>query len=167
MPEVLVAILVLAIGIVGAAGAQVAALRARHGSALLSNAVQLASSLAERMRANPAQMQVPDSLNPYLQLDYDVANGAPPAAATCFADASCASAQLAAFDIGEAMAMLERDFPGGHLRVCRDGAAGDDWVCHAGPGAPIVIKVGWLRRQGDGRWVATPAVFMVAAGAPS
>jgi type IV pilus assembly protein PilV len=56
--EVMVALLVLSVGILGAAGAQVVSLRTRHGSALLSNGVQLASSLADRMRANSAQMQV-------------------------------------------------------------------------------------------------------------
>lgn len=165
LPDVLVAILVLSVGILCAAGAQVASQRVRHGSALLSNGVQLASTLADRMRANSAQMQAPDALNPYLQLQYDAAAGPPPATQACFA-AQCGSAQLAAFDIGDTMLALHGGFPGGRVRVCRDGAASMDWACSGGAQAPVVIKLGWLRRQADGSWRATPALAMVVGSAP-
>jgi type IV pilus assembly protein PilV len=166
LPDVLVAILVLSVGILSAAAAQVASLRTRHGSALLSNGVQLASTLADRMRANSAQMRLPDARNPYLQLAYDAAAGAPPATGACFAAQACGSEQLATFDIGETMQALHQGFPGGRVRVCRDGAASMDWDCSGGAQAPIVIKIGWLRRQADGSWHATPALVMVAGGAP-
>jgi len=166
--EVLVAVLVLVIGILGAAGAQVASLRARHGSALLSNGVQLAGALADRMRANPAHLRGGDGANPYLQLRYDAAaDGAPSAGAACFGAQHCDSAQMAAFDLAETRQALYRGFPGGRVAVCRDLlAAGGSWACNDGPGAPIVVKLGWLRRMADGRWQAPPAVVMVVGGAP-
>jgi type IV pilus modification protein PilV len=71
--EVLVAVFVLAIGILGAAATQLAALRTRHQSSLMSNGVRLASALADSMRANRAPMRAGDAGNPYLQLDYDAA----------------------------------------------------------------------------------------------
>jgi type IV pilus assembly protein PilV len=163
--EVLVAILVLSVGILGAAAAQVASLQTRHASALLSNGVQLASTLAERMRANPEQLRAPDDANPYLQLQYDASDGAPPEPAPCFAGAACPSAQMAAFDIAETMQVLHRDFPGGRVRVCRDDATSLAWDCTGAAHAPVVVKLGWLRRQPDGSWRALPAVAMVVEGA--
>jgi type IV pilus assembly protein PilV len=84
----------------------------------------------------------------------------------CFAAQDCSSAQLAAFDIGETMQALHSGFPGGRVRVCRDSAASQDWTCSGGAQAPVVIKMGWLRRQADGSWRATPALVMAAGAAP-
>lgn len=172
--EVLVAVLVLAIGVLGAAGSQLAALRARHGTGLMSSSVHLAGALAERMRANPAQMQAPDSLNPYLQLDYDaLAGGAPAAPAVlCFAGAACSAAQMAAFDLYEIKQALHEGFPGGRVTVCRDRAVvapagtAPGWACAGGAGAPIVIKLGW-RAAGagsDGGAAFAPSVAVIAGG---
>jgi type IV pilus assembly protein PilV len=154
--EVLVAIVVLAVAIVGAAGAQLAALRTRQASALLSNGVQLAGAMAERMRANAEQMRAPDSANPYLQLRYDAALDGPPGAVPpCYAGAACASVQLAAFDIAELKQALHAQFPGGRVAVCRDAVlwnparAALDWQCRGASG-PIVIKLGWHARLPDG-----------------
>ena len=59
--EVLVAVFVLAVGVMGAVAAQTVALRTRQESALMSHGVQLATSFADRMRANTAQMRLPPS----------------------------------------------------------------------------------------------------------
>ena len=59
--EVLVAIIVLALGLIGGTAMQLAALRTRHQSALLSSAVRLASGTADRMRANAPQLLRADS----------------------------------------------------------------------------------------------------------
>jgi len=64
--EVLVSLLLLALGLLGASILQLTSLRARHESALLSAAAQLAAGMAERMRANSALMAGPDAGNPYL-----------------------------------------------------------------------------------------------------
>lgn len=162
--EVLVALLVLSVGALGAAGTQLAALRTRQGSSLLSHGVRLAATLADRMRANSAQMQAGDAANPYLQLEYDAAAGAPPAGQVCFGAPGCSSAALAAADMADTMDALYRGFPGGRVRVCRDAAASLAWDCNGGAGAPLVIKIGWLRRLPDGQWRATPALAMVVDG---
>ena len=107
--EVLAAVLVLAIGVLGAARAQLAAQQTRHQTALVSAGVQLAGSLADRMRANARHMQGGDALNAYLQLDYDaLATGAPsPPGTLCFAAADCSDAHMAAFDIYDITAALQ------------------------------------------------------------
>jgi type IV pilus assembly protein PilV len=79
--EVLVALLVVALGIAGAAALQASTLRAAREAERLSSAARLAASLAERMRANPVSMALTDAANPYLQFDYDSAAASPPASA--------------------------------------------------------------------------------------
>lgn len=157
LPEVLVALLVLSAGILGAAGTQLASLRTHQGSALLSHGARLASTLADRIRANGAQ-------GAYLELDYAAAGGPPPGARPCYAGAGCSGAELAAFDVDETMQAIYGGFPGGRVRVCRDAAATMDWACSGGAGAPLVIKLGWLQRTADGAWRTSPALALVVDG---
>lgn len=53
--EVLVTIIVLAIGILGLAGLQIAGMRSNHSAYLRTQAVLAASDLSDRMRLNPAE----------------------------------------------------------------------------------------------------------------
>lgn len=155
--EVLVAIIVLALGLIGGTAMQLAALRTRHQSALLSGAVRLASGTADRMRANAPQLQRADHDNPYLNLDYDSVGAAALAPVLqCFAAIHCTSAQLASFDIYELKQQLKAELPGGRLVICRDENAWDpvgkslSWACSGAAGAPVVIKLGWIGKNPDG-----------------
>ncbi|MEF9929456.1 MAG: type IV pilus modification protein PilV [Massilia sp.] len=148
--EVLVALFVLAIGIVGAGAAQLAAQRTQQQAALMAEAGQLASSLAARIGANAPLASLPDAGNPYLSLDYDaVADGPPVAAAACFGTAACDPLALAAFDLDETRLLVHRRFPGGRIAVCRDAAPWDAgsrryrWACSGGAHAAVAIKIGW------------------------
>lgn len=148
--EVLIAMLVLAVGVLGAAASQAISMRMRHDSDLMASAVRLAATLAERMRANPA------AASAYL-FEFDAGSGAAPAppAASCYAGSVCTPAQLAAFDIHDVKQSLATSFPGGRIRVCRDHKAWNatrqalEWDCAGAAGAPTVIKIGWR-----GRWQA-------------
>lgn len=170
--EVLVALLVLAVGVVGAVATHIRARDTRHQAALLSRATQLANSLAERMRANRVAMAGPDASNPYLQFDYDSLSGAPAApASNCYGDASCAPTALAAFDLFETGLALHEGFPRARVRVCRDLAPPDAstgslaWECDGGAGAPIVIKLGWqMKAQAGATGQFVPAVAVIASG---
>lgn len=179
--EVLVALLLLAVGILGALATQAEALRTRQESSLMSRGVHLAHSLADRMRANAAQMQQGDATNPYLQFRYEAGTGAPPSApAQCFGAGRCDSEQLARFDIADTVAALHAGFPHGRIAVCRDGAVWNDgsralaWECASVAGAPVVIKLGWHGRRADGAGAGTagsqspgPAVaVMLGTGVP-
>jgi type IV pilus assembly protein PilV len=164
--EVLVALFVLAVGVAGAAATQLGSSRLRQQAALESEAVALAASLAARMRVNPAQMALPDAANPYLQLDYDAADGAPADPPLhCFGGSDCDSAQLARFDLHELERGVRDGFPGGRIAVCRDlvpSGAVPGWDCAGGGTAPIVVKIGW--RQGAGSGPAQPFLVMLVAG---
>ena len=118
--EVLIALFVVALGIAGAAGLQTLAVRAGRDAMRLSDATRLARSLAERMRANPRALALPDAANPYLLLDYDAGSGPPTAPPLCYADADCDADALARFDLFEVSGALASGFPGGRIRVCRD-----------------------------------------------
>jgi type IV pilus assembly protein PilV len=168
--EVLVALFVLAIGILGASATQVAAQRTRHGAALAADGTRLAASLAERMRANPAAMAAPDSANPYL-FEHDAAMDAGPSwSAPCFDAANCNPMQLAQFDIDDTVEALRAHFPRGRIAVCRDSTVWDAaagalaWDCEAGAGAPLVIKLGWGDNGADAPASPAPRVALVVPG---
>ena len=166
--ETLVAMFVLALGVVGAAATQVSSARLRQQAALESEAVQLAASLGARMRVNAHQMALPDGANPYLNFEYDAAGGAPAAPPRqCFGSADCDPAGMAAFDLYETARIVHGAFPGGRIAVCRDDAsATSDWTCAGGSGAPVVVKLGWRAplRAGEAASEAKPFVTLVVAG---
>lgn len=149
--EVLVALFVLAVGVVGAGAAQLAAARTRQQSALAAEAGQLGAALAARMQANPALARLPDAANPYLTLDYDAGDGPPGAPpASCFGASECDPAALAQFDLHAVRQRVHDAFPGGRILVCRDDAPWDEaarryrWGCSGSAAAPVLIKLGWI-----------------------
>jgi len=154
MIEILVAMFVLAIGVVGASAAQLAAQRTRQHAALTSEAALLATSLAARMRANATVASLPIGANPYVPLDYKAYGASPPAGgAQCFGAGACDPLALAAFDLRETRLALHRGFPAGRIAVCHDGAPWDAehsryrWVCSGDETAPVAIKIGWHGTQ--------------------
>lgn len=166
--EVLVALFVVALGVAGAAAVQTVAVRMADEAARLSDGLRLATSLAQRMHANPAAMALPDAANPYLQFDID-AGAAMPAPPSCYAGTDCDPLQMASFDLGETAALLASRFPAAHMRICRDDQQPDAdgllaWACSGDPDAPVAIKLGWRGKPGE---PDAPAVFLaLGAGAP-
>ena len=55
--EILIAVVILSIGLLGMAGIQLKSLRGTQNSFLKTEAVNLANSMAERMHANPVAAQ--------------------------------------------------------------------------------------------------------------
>ncbi len=83
--ELLVAVLVVAVGLLGIAGLQLASAQNNRGALERSLATFLAEDMLERARANPT-------------VDYSVAAGAPGTFVNCLAG-NCSSAELAQFDV--------------------------------------------------------------------
>ncbi|QGZ43292.1 type IV pilus modification protein PilV [Pseudoduganella flava] len=147
--EVLIAVLVLAVGLIGGTAMQLHAMRARHESALLSTATRLAAGMAERIRANSAQLPV------YLAAQYDAhAEPVPSRPGALCLDAACDAGQLAQLDIYELKRQVRTALPAGRARICRDAQTWADgrlrWECSGEPAAPVVIKVGWRGKRPDG-----------------
>ena len=92
MMELLVAVLVMGVGVLGVTGLQLISLQNNQDALLRSEAVQLAYDILDRIRVNPGA-GVPGL--PYDGVDLD---DVPVAPADCFA-ANCTPAQMVAFDI--------------------------------------------------------------------
>ena len=91
--EVLVAVLVVAVGVLGVAGLQLVTMRANTGSMMRTQANEYAYSIIDRMRANRGA-------------NYQIAmNASAPVAADCSA-AACSTDQMAAFDLANWLAQV-------------------------------------------------------------
>jgi type IV pilus assembly protein PilV len=120
--EVLVALVIVAVGLLGLAGLQVRGLSIQkdaHGRAL---ATQLALDLADRMRAN----RVPGTLTPPIDYTFTAAYPAtlPTAPADCEA-VVCNEAQQAQFDRARWVARVNQTLPGGWAHVAPIGGTGN------------------------------------------
>ena len=102
--EVLVALLLLALGALGSAALQANALRLNHSAASQSIAVQLASDMAERIRANRQAA---------LNGDYNLTAGASPSGGST----------LAAGDLADWYAQVTSMLPDGRAAIETDAAS--------------------------------------------
>ena len=91
MIELLVAVLVLAIGVLGITALQMVSLQNNRGALFRAEAVQLAYDMMDRIRANP-EGAVPGAAYDGLALA-----AAPPGAPDCHAG-NCSQAQMVTFD---------------------------------------------------------------------
>ncbi len=163
MVEVLVAVLLLAVGLVGALAMQAHAMRTRQESALWTEALQHAAALADGIRANAAQSSA------YLGFEFDAADAdvaarRAPAAIDC-AVTACDPAALARYELALFRQQLQSSLPAARALTCRDSAAALagrlQWACSGEAGDPIVIKIGW-RSRSSGAAAAGPAEPSVA-----
>lgn len=173
--EVLIALLVLAIGVLGILGMQLHTLRITRDIAAQSLALQLAVDIAETVRggADSAEMleafehfdyAANEDLGSHAASDSGLRLASASAGSTCYgADSRCTPAQLAAFEMRDWRSRI-RQLPGGRVRVCRDMAPWDStqhsirWDCDSTSDAtrtlaPLWIKASW---QGTASKLATP-----------
>jgi type IV pilus assembly protein PilV len=140
--EALVALLVLALGIMGMAGIQTRTLVESRTTNSRALALQMADDLLDRMQANSALRINPPAVSPYL-----AAWGALAAApVNCFT-AGCNGAQLAAFDLVQWKASLARVLPGGDARVFRSNTDATQFG----------ILIGWTETQAKNQGEAAGA----------
>jgi type IV pilus assembly protein PilV len=134
--EALVALCVLTIASLGAAELQWRSLLTMHQAALQSDALRLASDIAERLRGLPQPEM----------LFLDSQSSLPEAGRDC-ALRSCSAAELALADVRESLELRRARLPQARIRICADGAPWDAsrkgfrWDC-SGAG-PVLIKLGW------------------------
>lgn len=128
--EVLVAVVILAIGLLGLAALQNSGLQGSQEAYLRSQATLLASDITDRMRANRAAA---------LNGDYDHS----------FGD-SVSGSTIAAQDVQDWVTTIQSVLPGGDGQVCRSSTAA---ACN-GAGSVFVISIRWdgasAARDGDG-----------------
>ena len=134
--EVLVAIVVLSLGLMGLAGLQAASLRNNQTAYYRSIATQQAYDMADRMRANLAGVRAGD----YSALGTNI-----PADPGCF-NAGCSAANMAVTDHMQWNTNNAVLLPGGQGSVqCVDGAAGAGCTASTGNWA-FDITVSWAER---------------------
>jgi type IV pilus assembly protein PilV len=165
--EVLITIVILAVGLLGMAAMQVVGIRSANGSGFRTQASLLANDIAERMRANPTAIDN----NTFLDIDSaDIDCSAPPATYcsayfdgdAAVAAASCTSAQLATYDVntwfcGEVNSGARTGGVAGSLPqssaaiACTDADGADADACSIG--STHTITLSWVepntQRNGD------------------
>ncbi len=157
--EVLVALLVLSAGVIGAAALQLSAWQLTHQSHLHTVAQQLAAEMSE-------WMQVLDdaALDQLKNLEMHDAH---PSAAHCYGR-HCDADGLLHFITADWIKRAQTALPQAQVRICRDAAPWDSgassyrWECASSEQALLVIKLGWLDKQDLDRPNA-PLVVMSAA----
>ena len=165
--EVLVSIVVLSVGLLGAMGMLLAAARTSNEAATFTAAVNLVRDLSEKARMNKGVAARNDAANAYLVEPW--AEGTAPGAAgpSCAtAGAPCNAAQLAAWDVREWKQRVAASLPDARVSVCFDEAPWSEaaeayvWACsHTGSSA--VVKLGWTPRGAAVADRATPPPRLV------
>ena len=158
--EVLVAIVILSVGLLGTAGLLVNSMRAVSEQGNFSGASIYARELGERMMGNPS-VAFRATNNPYL---FTGATGSWPSAggANC-RNNFCTALQRAQWDAAEwskrvdtAGATGNHATPGVRVRVCLDSLTANSgtaaqWTCTPSANPVAAIKVAWASRDSTGR----------------
>lgn len=154
--EVLVAIVILAFGMLGTVGMQAFAIQANRDARLQAQAVVFARELAEMMRGNKEiAVKTTAAANPYLVTSMTMAS---PNYCMRVANAStgCTSMlDVASAEMTDWLARVAAELPDARVTVCFDGAPYDSnglpqWTCTAtGADEIVFIKIGWTRTVTD------------------
>ncbi len=134
--EVLISMIILAVGLLGISGLQVTGLRSNASALLRSQATMSASDMADRMRAN--------------NIGFTAGNYDQPAAtanANCKTTAGCTPAEMASNDMSIWSTNISNTLPSGAGTVCLDstpidGASSAAAACD-GLGTSYAIKIWW------------------------
>ena len=132
--EVLVAVVVLSIGLLGAAALNTTTIRSNHGSLLHSQASLLGVEIVERMRLNAAQARAGaydfalNDLSPTTVFDCEAAN------------ANCTANQLADFDRARWAARTSALLPSGDAAIASDATVDP---------ARVVVTLQWDDSRGQ------------------
>jgi type IV pilus assembly protein PilV len=151
--EVLISIVVLSIGLLGAVGMLMAAVRTTNESGSFTAAVNLVRELSEKARINKNVAARNNVENAYVVADWKSGDALPGVSTdtACIGDAAnCKHADLAAWDMRTWLERVSATLPDARVAVCFDdnppGEDGShDWSCSA-TGRNLVVKLGWTPR---------------------
>jgi len=154
--EILVAIVILAFGMLGTVGMQAFALQANRDARLQAQAVVYARELAEMMRGNKEiAVKTTAAANPYLVTSMTISSPS-----YCMAVGNASTGCTSTLDVATAemtdwLARVAADLPDARVTVCFDGTPYDSsglpqWTCNAtGADEIVFIKIGWTRTVTD------------------
>lgn len=162
--EVLVSIVVLSVGLLGAISMLLASVRTSSEAATFTAAVNLVRELSEKARMNKGIAAGNNAANAYLVENWRASSssGTASADATCVASgAACNAVDLAAWDMSEWKRRIARALPDARLSVCFDeapwnAAVGEyTWACSK-TGHTVVVKLGWTPHAGSAKAPSSP-----------
>jgi type IV pilus assembly protein PilV len=135
--EVLLAMLILALGTGGIISMQLHALRVAQESGWQASAVQFAAELAEHLQADTIPFYLFSASAEQLPVS---------TAGDCYRQ-TCDPAAMAAFTINDWLQRLRTNLPQARVTVCRDNLSSErHWECDHSGNSPVVIKIGWTSR---------------------
>lgn len=150
--EVLISIVVLSIGLLGAVGMLMAAHRSTGESGAFTAAVNLVRELSEKARINKniaARNRVDNAYVTHWRSGDPLPDGG--STSGCIGPgAACNQAELAAWDMREWLERVDATLPDARIAVCFDDHppgpdGGFDWPCNQ-LGRTLVVKLGWTPR---------------------
>jgi len=121
--EVLIALLILSVGLLGLASLQTRGLAMGHNAYLRGQAVLLARDMAERIRVNSNYVLTTEDTD---ATEYTVDYSQTPTSTDC-STASCTPAQLAQYDVDQWLTSLGNILPAGDGQISKD-EGGVDYV---------------------------------------
>lgn len=157
--EVLVAIVIFSIGLLGVAGLQIASLRSSQYTSKTITATQAALEYSELMQMTPVEGT--------FSMNYD-SNTALAAPASCLGTGvTCTDEQAFRYVQYDWAKRMEAAFPGGRIVVCQDVATRDaatsqlSWDCD-NTSLTWVVKISWPSKEIDGNGDSV----LVSSGTP-
>ena len=154
--EVLIALVIFSLGMLGAVGMQAAAMQANKETRNQSVAATLARELADKMRGNPSiAIRTTAATNPYLVAT--TLTGAAAFSATgenCFKIACTTPTAIATWDMDDWLNRARNVLPDPRIAVCFDATPFDaaglpQWNC-SNTGDIAVVKMAWNSTGTDG-----------------
>lgn len=154
--EVLVAIIILSIGMLGAVGMQATAMQSNKEARNQAAATTFARELAEKMRGNhTVAIKTVAADNPYLfDTTLAIATTIEPPAVNCFIDACPTVKDAATWDVADWQGRVQATLPTPRVKVCFDqypfdSAGKPRWEC-TNDGDISVLKMSWTRKNTAG-----------------
>ncbi|MBI3562268.1 MAG: type IV pilus modification protein PilV [Gammaproteobacteria bacterium] len=147
--EVMIAMVIFAVGMLGLAGLQISGLRDSGNAEKRTEATIIVNDLIERMRANVVAVTAFD----YTSINFASINCSTPPTPYCEdsssgAAATCTSAQMATFDAALAYCLAQQRLPSGSLGITCTDNVGVIQACNATPYR--TISVSWVNNNDFG-----------------
>ena len=151
--EVLVALVIFAVGLLGAGGLMLSSLRSGQFSASSAKAMALARDFGEMMQVVPATV-VSTSTSNTSSFTIDTANSLSTPTDCKGNGATCTPDQLVSHGVFEWADRVKSTLPGGRAKVCKDSTPKTadglyQWNCD-GIGDLMVVKFGWFAKGNTG-----------------
>jgi len=138
MLEVLIAILIMSFGISGAALLMAATMQYNKTSQYQMVALQIATQLAETMRANTDGFMA----DAYVKTNTYSSNLAPIPVPICANAAACSSTEIGSIDKAQIANTLRLALPGGDFNIQRNGTRADIWIMWMEPSTTASMALG-------------------------